>query len=162
MINPNAQGLCGWCEAPGVAYICPTCNEGHCSAKCLTGHIADSHKAPPLVPSSYERVVHALLVGLGFIVRWTFFIASGLALLVYCAGADWSMFDTRFADLTIARFVETLTRVSLVGLLGWGLWKWAFKRGKKEYLAWLYCVFYGIGACLAAAYLVRLIKVLFH
>lgn len=105
------------------------------------------------------RIVLSIVVCFGFVVRWTFFAASGLAVFVYCAEADWSAFNTRFADLTIAKVIQALLRLSVVGFLAWALWKWAFDSGKtktEHYVAWAYLAFYGFLACLI------LYRLIFH
>jgi hypothetical protein len=139
MLNPNGEGLCEWCERPGMAVICPTCKAGYCSTKCLTDHV----KTHPRVRTPKDRLVEGLVVGFGVVLRWAFFIGVGVALIVYVDEADWSAFHTRFADLTIARLAETLARAFLVALMALVFGKWAFRSGKKQYAFWAVLVFYG-------------------
>ena len=141
-VPPNAEGLCDWCEKEGVSYVCPECSRAHCSEGCLTSHSSKTHPPPPPVPTLGERINDAIVVGFGFLARWTFFIASGLALLVYCSDADWSAFNTRFAELTITKVFGAFAQLTIVTLLGVGLLRWAFSSGPKKYRSWAKFVFW--------------------
>jgi len=137
-----------------VSYVCPECKLCHCSEECLTSHSGKTHPPPPPVPTRGERISDALVVGFGFLARWAFFIASYFALVVYCNETDWSAFNTRFAELTIAKVGGALAHLTIVLLLGFGLFKWAFISGAKKYRSWAKFTFWTCAFGMAAYLLI--------
>ena len=124
-----------WGDSHKIAGThCVTCFHllNHKDHKAFGDHCSDCHSTARM-----ERIGHAIVVGFGFIVRWAFFIASGLAIFLYSTEADWSAFHTKLAELTLSSLFETIVRLALVGLVSSGLCSWAFFRpGEKNYKAW--------------------------
>jgi hypothetical protein len=100
---------------------CATCFKllNHKDHKAFGNQCSDCDSAAKM-----ERIGHAVAAGFGFLARWTFFVASELAAWAYCAAGDWSAFNTRFADLTVSRVLETAARPAVVVLLSGGLYWW--------------------------------------
>jgi len=79
--------------------------------------------------------VHAFIVKIGKVARFAFFSAMFVALIALSFGADWSLWSTPFAQLTMGDLTWIMLKPVLILAIGYGWLLWAFAE-KKTYEPW--------------------------
>jgi hypothetical protein len=94
------------------------------------------------------RTNEELIADLGRVVRFLFFVAAAGAILVGVKSADWSAFDTPFAQMTLNMLVGSLGKLGLAASAPLLWYRWAFASGERAYEAWGYLGLVAVTAAL--------------
>lgn len=98
------------------------------------------------VAARLGRVWDVVLVGIGFLVCWSFFAAGAWALSIFWFEADWSAFSNKLANVSLSELIAATCKLGLLLAATSALFGWAFlKPGRKNYRSW------GVVACYVSA-----------
>jgi hypothetical protein len=82
---------------------------------------------------------HPAVQDIGRLVRWLFFLATGMAIVVGVYSLDWSVLDTPFDQLTLHAVGDHMWRILAVLAVGYIWISWAFAdAARRHYRAWAY------------------------
>lgn len=87
--------------------------------------------SPPL-----RRTRNEWITDLGRTVRLLFFVLMSGAIYLFFRNVDWSVPDTRFADLTIRKLGDYILSVLGGAFAVWHIGCWAFSGAEKDYRCW--------------------------